>query len=338
MSADSPLSQGEEIIGEAVASAHPSLALIKYWGKQDVAENIPATPSLAITLDSLTTETAVLLTSTHEVPEDRVFIGGQLQPSDRFAPFFSAFRRFFPNHESPSFSVTARSMSNYPSAAGLASSAAGFAALAKACTAAADLKTGDGELSALARIGSASAARSLFGGFVRLDAGAKKAVPVKDADWWPGLRIIVVEVAQVPKSISTREAMESVRTTSPFYSAWIEDSPNLMDGALAALEERNLDELGPLMRMSYLRMFGTMFSANPPIVYWKPNSLGLIAACNEMRRKGLSVWETMDAGPQVKILCSEEHLEAVEHYLADAFASLPRRVCRIGEGAAVIKR
>ena len=342
-----PLRRGAGLIGAAVVEAHPSLALIKYWGKADAEENLPATPSLAVTLEGLTTRTTVELAPSAppvrsddpadpDTRQDRVFIGGELQPSGRFEPFFRAFRSLAARSLPSAFSVTARSSSDYPSSAGLASSSAGFAALAKACAAAAGLNVCDGELSAVARVGSASAARSIFGGFVRLDAGADEARPVKDADWWPDLRIVVVEVEPGPKPVSTRTAMESVRTTSPFYRAWLEDAPGLMEGALAALEARKLDVLGPLVRRSYMRMFGTMLSADPPIVYWKPDSLGLIAACGRMRRDGLDAWETMDAGPQVKILCLEEELEAVDRRLESEFPSLPRRICRVGRGAEVI--
>jgi len=319
------------LIGQATAAANPNLAIIKYWGKEEGLDNIPASPSLGITLDGLHTVTTACLTQP-KPGGDRVLIDGKPQPKRRFADFFAKFRKLVDkkNPEMGRFTITAESASNFPNSAGLASSASGFAALALACTRAAELELPAKELSALARVGSVSAARSVFGGFVRLGSGAIHADQIHDEAWWPDLRIIVVEIEKGAKEISSRAAMERTKRTSPFYRAWISDSKENMDKSLPALETRNLGILGPLIRRSYLRMFSTMLSSYPPTVYWKPASLAVIALCERLRIKGLNVWETMDAGPQVKILCLDAEVPLVMEHLAAEFSNLPTRICGVG--------
>ena len=327
-------SKDNGVIGSAVSSAHPSLALIKYWGKQDGTRNIPATPSLAVTLDGLTTKTRVDINRPVDGREepDRVFLEGILQREDRFAPFFTGFRKLTDTMKPGMgrFIVTAHSSSDFPTASGLASSASGFAALSCACAAAADLELSAEELSAMARIGSASAARSIYGGFTRLDAGSLIAEPLYGENWWPDFRIIVLELEKGPKNLSSRQAMERTRLNSPYYQAWIDDSELLMDRSLDALRGRDLDALGPLIRNSYLRMFATMFAADPPIIYWKPISLAIIQLCDIMRSEGFSIWETMDAGPQVKLFCLKNDVKAIRNRLIGELNDLNIRICRPG--------
>ena len=336
----SPASGGRPV-GRARAEAHPSLALIKYWGKADAHRNLPATPSLGLTLDGMTTTTVVEAfeapVGTASGPGDRVSVDGTVQPPERYAPFFSAIRDLIAaSGGNPGVRFVAESASNFPSSAGMASSASGFAALAVASAAAAGLDADAAALSAVARVGSASAARSLWGGFVRLDAGAESARPVRGRDWWPELRTVVVQAASGPKPVPSRAAMESSRVTSPFYESWIDDAPRLLAEALDALDGKDLSVLGPLMRKSYLRMFSTMLSSDPPVLYWKPGSLAVLGLCEEMRSDGLSAWETMDAGPQVKVFCLAEELDDVLLRLQARVPDMPLRVCSPGGAPRVL--
>ena len=322
------------LIGQATATAHPNLAIIKYWGKENELDNIPASPSLGISLDKLHTVTTVYAThqESNSKGTDRVFIDGELQSYRRFTNFFANFRKLVDkkNPKMGDFIITAHSSSNFPSSAGLASSASGFAALTLACTSAIKLKLPAKQLSALARTGSVSAARSTFGGFVHLDSGSTYANQIYDKIWWPKLRIIVVEIEKGEKEISSRVAMERVKMSSPFYQTWISDSKRNINKSLAALEAKNLSALGPLIRRSYLRMFATMFSSYPPIMYWKPMSVGVLIFCEKLRSAGLDIWETMDAGPQVKILCLEEEVPLFIEHLKTQFGHLPFWICKVG--------
>lgn len=279
---------------------HPSLALIKYWGKSHVAENLPATSSLAIGLKALNTETTLQLAD-----RDRLEINGQEVITPRVGDFMTRLR----THFGVTYCFEAISCNNFPTAAGIASSSSGFAALAFAAAALLQRDCPFAELSKLARWGSASAARALFGGFTILEREAQAALSLYAADHWPELRVIVAIVQKESKKISSRVAMECARMTSPYYTAWLESAEGLYCQALQACAERDLSRLGPLMQQSYLQMFATMWSSSPPTLYWEPDSLALMQHCAALRQQGFAIWETMDAGPQVKMVCLEAQLE-----------------------------
>lgn len=309
-----------------VCEASPSLALIKYWGKQDPVRNIPATPSLAVALAELRTTTRAVLRSP-PAEEDLVRIDGVEQPEGRFEPFFAELRRALDTD----VRFQADSSNNFPTSAGLASSSSGFAALAHACTRAAGVNLPLPRLSSLARLGSASAARAVYGGYTLLPAGAEQARPLFPADHWPELRIIVCVVERGTKAWSSRAAMEASRITSPYFGAWVESSEKALPQALRALERRDLEELGEAIRLSYLRMFATIISTDPPTQYWLPASVAIINECAALRRSGIGVWETMDAGPQVKLFCLASEAARVREQI-EALGAAERTIeCTVGD-------
>ena len=290
--------------------ASPNLALAKYWGKADTERNLPATPSLGITLSGLDTVTTANLAD----ERDSISIDGVAANMDRFAPIFDMIRQRTGNHTY--FRIKSRN--SFPTAAGLASSSSGFAALVYACADATSSGIGEETISEIARFGSASAARSVFGGFVYLDAGGLHASQLYSSDHWPELRVLLVAVDVREKPISSRKAMKISRDTSPYYADWVESSAMLFQEVKSAVAGRDIAKLGPFVRQSYLRMFGTMFSSTPPIIYWLPASLRIIHECNALRTEGYQAWETMDAGPQVKIICLEREME----HIADRISAL----------------
>ena len=287
--------------------ASPSLALLKYWGKADSRLNLPATPSLALSLGALTTSTRV---EASFEGEDEVSVEGLRQHPGRYADFFDALRRAL----GAELRFRANSRNDFPTSSGLASSSSAFASLALAGARAGEALLGKGrgrvlrrgrsrgnglslaEISALARVGSVSAARAVFGGFSLLSARSRAARPLYGEDHWPELRVLVAFVSLEAKALSSREAMERSRSTSPFYGSWVRASAAELAGAIEALERRDLQRLGEVARRSYLRMFGAMLACDPPILYWLPGSIAIIRECEEMRRQGIGVWETMDAG------------------------------------------
>ena len=330
-----------------VAIASPSLALVKYWGKSDDAANIPAVPSLAVTLDGLTTRTVVTLEkpAAPTVPgssagsgelgwEDSVRIDDEILPPDRNRAFFAAVRNVLGAAIPDGAVFRAESSNSFPTAAGLASSSSGFAALAAGCFAAVGRERELDTISAVARVGSASAARSVYGGFVTLRSGAEKAEPLFGPDHWPDLRVVVAVLHEGKKEVASRSAMRLTRDTSPFYRAWVDDSHRVFDAAVRALADRDIERLGDLMRLSYLRMFGTMFSADPPVFFWRPESVAVIRECARLRSAGVGVWETMDAGPQVKMVTTVAHLSAVKNAL-DEIGVARVIECRAGAGVTI---
>jgi len=295
--------------GHAVAG--PSLALIKYWGKQSAADNTPATGSLAVTLSGLESRTEASFDD-----RDSVTVNGEEQPLVRFSGFLGNLRAAA---GLPGRGLAIRSQNNFPTAAGLASSSSGFAALAGAVAALSGRDLPAAQLSALARLGSGSATRPVYGGFTVFDAGASAAEPEHDEAFWPEFRVVLCVVRESAKPTSSRQGMEASRLTSPYYDAWVRSSPRVLADARRALADRDWAVLGPLIRQSYLRMFGTMFSSEPPLLYWQPESLALIHALEALRAEGFTAWETMDAGPQVKVFCPAGQVEALT-------AELDRRV------------
>jgi len=299
---------------EVVCRASPSLALIKYWGKRPGRAPLPATPSLAVTLGGLASETRVRRAPAG-AEADTVTLDGLPQPPERFGPFFDNLRRRLrcAGPGCPRFEVDSRN--DFPSAAGLASSSSGFAALAVACTRLLGRELPPERLSELARVGSASAARSLFGGFTLLPAGGRRARPLRPAEHWPDLRILVVVLSGQAKPVSSRQAMQATRDSSPYYRAWLRDAAGLLPRAVEAVERRDLQQLGEAALASYARMHAAMMAARPPVLYWLPATVAVIHECRRLRGEGVGAWETRDAGPQVKILCREAEAVIIERRL-----------------------
>lgn len=305
----------------------PSLALIKYWGKSDTGENIPATSSLAVTLEGLFTETKI---SVHS--RDEVVINGSSAAIERYIPFFNRIRKVL----DADIYFKAESHSNFPTAAGLASSSSGFAALALGCAKLIDPKTDQKVISELARLGSASASRAVYGGFTALRKDSTSAEQLFDKKHWPKLKIIVAIVAGKEKEVSSRAAMENARKTSPYYKQWLGESETIYQQAVKACYAKDLNALGPLIRKSYLMMFSTMFTSEPPLLYWEPSTIALIKTCEELRILGLPAWETMDAGPQVKIFTLDEYTPEILKTLKKKFPEIQFIISQVGDDPTII--
>jgi diphosphomevalonate decarboxylase len=189
----------------------------------------------------------------------------------------------------------------------LASSASGFAALAAAARAAAGLPFDVARVSALARQSSASAARSVFGGYVELPAGqpgdaSLAAHPVFESAHM-ALAIVVAVTAEGRKAVGSTDGMTHTRLTSPYYRAWVESAPALADEVRAGLSSRDLGRIGRAMEQSTLAMHACGLAAAPGLVYWQPATLAAFARVRSLRDQGVEVYATMDAGPHVKALC-----------------------------------
>lgn len=304
----------------------PSLALIKYWGKQHRRLNRPATPSLAVGVEELHSYCRAEMIKDNTA-EDQVILNGSPVTVERFSPFFEYLKKDSGN---AGISFHAESRNDFPTAAGFASSSSGFAALALACEKALNIEPDRERCSRWAGRGSASASRALWGGFTELKAGSLQAHPIHGPDYWPELRLILVETSGSEKPTSSREAMEQCRRSAPGYSRWLKDSRINFREARSALDRQDLEELGSWMQRSYMGMFSLMFSLPRPILYWLPESLELIRLCAGLRKKGIPAWETMDAGPQVKILTTEKDLPAILRQLKERDRPFKLRVSHIG--------
>lgn len=322
------------------ARACANIALVKYWGKRDAALNLPAAGSLSLTLAALVTETTVVFDPA--LARDELELDGAAAPADRVTPFLDLVR------EAARVSARARvtSRNHFPTASGLASSASGFAALALAASRAAGLSLEPRELSILARRGSGSAARSMFGGFVRMHAGARD--DGSDAFAEPLASTLVDRVRMViaivgggaPKTHGSRDAMDHTAATSPYYASWVSLVPRDLASAEAALARGDVQALGELAEANALAMHASAIAARPAVIYWQPATLAALAAVRELRARGRAAWATMDAGPHVKVLTTVDDADAVAHAMravpgvTDAIVSAPGGPAEVvGSGA-----
>lgn len=310
------------------AIAHPNIALIKYWGKQAGEGNLPATPSVSITLDDLASTTRL---SSSPDEADHIVLNGETAIDPKITACLTMLRAEF---EIAPLSI--ESTNNFPTAAGLASSASGFAALITAVDAFSGLQLSDAQRAVYARRASGSAARSIYGGFASLGPPDWVARPVLPADAWP-LKVVIAITDESRKSISSSLGMKTSEATSPYYGPWVSSTAEDYEAALAAITEQDFERLAELSESSCLKMHGVMQSSQPPMIYWRPATLSCIHAVREMRAGGLPVFFTIDAGPQVKAVCLPEAVPAVERELASIPGVLSTRTVGLGEGARIIE-
>jgi diphosphomevalonate decarboxylase len=322
--------------GEAAATAQPNIALVKYWGKRDAALNLPAAGSLSITLDALHTRTCVRFDDALDA--DDITLDGERDASQsrKIGTFLDLFRA----RAGILTRAWVESANDFPTGAGLASSASGFAALAVAADRALGLNLDARELSMLARRGSGSAARSIFGGFVEMAPGTRDdgqdafASPLLDASAWP-LKVVVAITSRKKKAIDSRAGMETSQRTSPYYRDWVATVPRDLAAARAAVRARDFDKLAEISEASCLAMHAVMLATRPALIYWNGATLDCIQYIRALRLRGTGVFYTVDAGPQVKAVCLPEDAASVADALRDIPGVEDVLVSSLGEGARI---
>lgn len=325
------------------AVAHPNIALIKYWGKRDVARQLPATGSLSLTLGIAPTTTTV--TPDADLAEDVGTLGGEEMAGkdlSRVRTFLDLVRgRAAAAHgagaaDLPRARVT--SVNEIPTGAGLASSASGFAALAMAAAGAYGLELTDAQASALARRGSGSACRSIFGGLVEWlpghDDASSHAVALPDSGL--ELNLVVAVLAAGRKKIDSRAAMASTVETSPYFPAWVDLVPGDITAMKEAIAACDFTAVGQLAEANAMRMHASMLGAFPPVRYWSPDSVAALDQVVDLRESGIECYATMDAGPNVKTLCRPADSAAVAAAFRERFPGIEVLVSGHGPGARVV--
>lgn len=295
----------------ATARSHPNIALIKYWGNRDDALRLPENGSISMTLGGLETRTTV--TFDRSMRADVLYLNGRRvsgEPSERVSAHLGRIR------EAAGVSSCARieSQNNFPTGAGIASSASAFASLTVAGCAAAGLELDPRGLSRLARLASGSACRSIFGGYVEWYAAdsdegsyAKMLAP---PEHWQLVDFIAI-VSQEHKSVGSTQG-HLLAGTSPLQSARVQDAPRRLSSCREALLARDFESLATVVEQDSNLMHAVMITSQPPLVYWEPGTLEVLRAVPSWRREGLSVCYTVDAGPNVHCLCTLDDAEAVE--------------------------
>ncbi|MGY3766445.1 diphosphomevalonate decarboxylase [Vagococcus vulneris] len=316
-----------------IVRAHTNIALIKYWGKRNNKLFLPMNSSLSLTLDAFYTDTKVTLSDTYD--KDSFYLDNVKQDAnetEKITNFLNLFR------EAANIKTKAKieSYNHVPTAAGLASSASAFAALAGAMNIAAGLNLDKQTLSTFARRGSGSATRSIYGGLVEWTMGyndvsdSSFAIPVDNADWNIGMLVIAINKQQ--KKLSSRIGMQQTVDTSPFYPAWVKCAKNDLTAIKKAIADKDFIAMGEITEANGMKMHGTMLGAVPPISYWEPDSVKAIQKVKDIRDMGIPCYVTMDAGPNVKVLCRQTYIEKIRDLLLTEFKPEQLISSRVGSG------
>ena len=293
--------------GSAFAPAN--IALCKYWGKRDAELNLPMNSSVSISLGTLGTNTQIT-----PAAQDRIVLNGAPVPSE--SVFFVRLFEFLDLVRRPEETFLVETENSIPTAAGLASSASGFAAAVMALDDLYGWQLPATHLSILARMGSGSACRSIFEGFVLwnkgeaddgMDSHAQR-IPTT----WPDLRIGLLILQAEKKPVSSTDGMNRTVATSTLYRSWPIQAKENLAVMMAAIEDHDFNELGETAERNALAMHATMFAAKPPIIYWQPDTIQTIHRVHDLRKNGMNLYLTMDAGPNVKLLFMKNDEDAVK--------------------------
>ena len=304
----------------AAARARSNIALVKYWGKAEGTLNVPAVASISITLDALWSDTEVAFDPALDA--DELVLDGKPRP-DRLVRV-SACLDILRELAGVGTRAAVASRNNFPTGAGLASSASGFAALVGAAARALGLALSPRELSIVARQGSGSAARSIFGGFVQMHAGNGRdgldsyAEPLLPGREWP-LDVVVAVTSTGEKAVASGSGMRHSARSSPYYAAWLRTHPDDMALCRQAIRARDFEALAEVAEASCLKMHAAAMAANPALIYFNGATVECIGRIRQLRKSGLPVFFTVDAGPQVKAVCAPDARAAVR----DALAEMP---------------
>jgi diphosphomevalonate decarboxylase len=298
----------------ATAQANPNIAFIKYWGNRDQVLRLPSNGSISMNLDGLFTRTTVTFSAS--IRNDSLRIGNRPVSGpglERVSSFLDLVRQL------AGMNLRAKVVSdnNFPSGAGIASSAAAFAALAVAASYASGLELSEAELSRLARRGSGSASRSIPGGFVELQAGATDAdscsFSIAQPEHW-NLADCVTIVSAGHKQTGSTEG-HALAGTSPLQAARVADADRRLDLCRRAILECDFEAFASVVELDSDMMHAIMMTSTPGLFYWQPASIAVMSAVREWRANGLPVCYTVDAGPNIHVICPREYIGETEKNL-----------------------
>lgn len=320
---------------KATAQAPVNIALIKYWGKKDEKLRLPANDSLSFNVSAAFSVTSVEYDAS--LIEDVVMIDGQVLQGDSKLRLTKHVDRI---REIAQLKTRARveSHNNFPKGSGIASSASGFAALTLAAAVAADLKLTEKDLSILARIGSGSACRSIPDGWVRWHQGNSSetsyAESLYPADYWQICDLVAV-VGSAEKKISSSEGHGLVES-SPFYQPRLKDLPAKTQQIITAIDTKDFTLMGQILEAEAINMHAVMMTSVPPLLYWNPTTLRVMHEIISWREAGLEVYFTIDAGPNVHVICQGNDAAKIEKKLLEITGVEKVIVNQVANGAHIL--
>lgn len=314
------------------AVAHTNIALIKYWGKQNPELIIPYTGNLSLTLDQFYTQTSVTFNAS--LDKDQITIDGQPvtgKSGQRVHNFLSIVRQ----ESGIDLNAEVKSTNHVPTAAGLASSASAFAALAAAASKAAGMHLSLTDLSRLARRGSGSACRSIFGGFVEWQKGSDDtnsyAIPVETTHL-NDICIVALTIEKHQKPISSREGMALSVTTSPYYPTWVKVVEADLENIKAAIQDNDFTRFGTISELNAMRMHALTLSADPDFLYFNGDTLTAMNEVKRLRHSGIECYYTIDAGPNIKVICQQANVQTITDTFSNLFGPTKVTVAKPGPG------
>jgi len=296
----------------SIVKSYANIAIIKYWGKKDPVKMIPATSSISLTLENMFTETEISFISREEAIEktgeasDLLYINGELQNEEQIKKITKVVNLF---RDDRSQLVKIDTTNNMPTEAGLSSSSSGLSAAIKACNKLFDKNLSREELAQISKFASGSSSRSFFGPIGMWDKNTGEVSEVKTD---LKLAMIVLVLNEEKKIISSRKGMALCMETSTSFDEWIRQSEIDFENMKKYLSEGDFSKVGDLTEENALRMHETTKNANPPFTYLTEKSFEAMEYVKELRKQGERCYFTMDAGPNVKVLCLEEDFERLK--------------------------
>ena len=315
------------------AVAHSNIAVAKYWGKRDTSLNLPLFDSVSFNVEDLTSKTTAVWMDGRKT--DDLIIDGWHVPEHRMGRCRRILDKIRLDKGWDKHCILT-SHNNFVHSSGLASSASGYAAIALAASVGAGLNYTAEELSALARLGSGSASRSIPSGWCRWYAGHQEegsdsfATQIAPPNHWD-LRVFVVQASNKTKHVSSTEAMEISRT-SPYWDSYCNDAQKAADIAQSAIIYRDFESLTAIMHHSFMMLHALMLSCG--ICYFAPKSIELLQyilrSCH-----ALPVCCTLDAGANVVVLCEPIAWPFVKNQILSL--NVPFVETTIGHGTEIIQ-
>ncbi|MCL5429437.1 MAG: diphosphomevalonate decarboxylase [Chloroflexi bacterium] len=300
----------------ATARAHPNIAFIKYWGNRDEVLRLPANSSLSMNLGELHTTTTVQFDPS--LAKDELSLKGKAaEPGQtaRVSQFLDLVRQMAGSNTF----ARVESENNFPSGAGIASSSSAFAALALAASAAVGLTLDEQALSQLARRGSGSASRSVPGGFVEWRAADRDedsyAFSIAPAEHW-ALTDCIAIVSEQHKSTGSTQG-HSLAATSPLQAARVQGAEQRLELCRAAIMNKDFAAFAQVVELDCHLMHAVMMTSQPGLHYWLPASVAVMQAVRDWRSAGIPVCYTLDAGPNIHVLCPVEVADRVTRQLQE---------------------
>lgn len=312
----------------SIVKSYANIAIIKYWGKKDPIKMIPATSSISLTLENLFTETEISFITREEAIEktgqasDLLYINGELQNEEQIKKITKVVNLF---RDDRSQLVKIDTTNNMPTEAGLSSSSSGLSAAIKACNKLFDKNLSREELAQISKFASGSSSRSFFGPIGMWDKDTGEVSEVKTD---LKLAMIVLVLNEEKKIISSRKGMALCMETSTSFDEWIRQSEIDFENMKRYLSEGDFSKVGELTEENALRMHETTKNANPPFTYLTEKSFDAMEYVRELRKQGERCYFTMDAGPNVKVLCLEEDFKRLKDILGKKYKIIASK-CKV---------